>query len=349
MSQIQVRINGRGNAWPVMLSQNHPFYDRMNYKDLANASCSIIKTAEKQTVEKDIEWDLMIDAGHGAVQYLLKNCNRIPEALFITHSHIDHTLGMDWIVQSFYKLNKKPYPVYTTVLCWEKVKATFPHLEEMVEFKELIPYQKKTIDEVSGVELIPYPVYHGKSAEGATMLFFTIKDEKTQKKILFTGDILCPLLRDEDYHTISNIDLLVADANNRYPYPNCNHWSILKGINDYTSEILRNFIDKNTIRLFLYPHLNHQISNNYCRCFDYFLNKKMHINNFPLTISSFVTMIKPKKTALIHYSGSEDEKYYSEKILSSSELMLWVKNAFHELNTETRFLVPYVSQHIDFS
>ena len=81
MSQIQVRINGRGNAWPVMLGQNHPFYDRMNYEDLANASCSIIKTVEKQTVEKDIEWDLMIDAGHGAVQYLLKNCNRIPEAL----------------------------------------------------------------------------------------------------------------------------------------------------------------------------------------------------------------------------------------------------------------------------
>ncbi|MCK5171472.1 MAG: hypothetical protein KAQ75_16450, partial [Bacteroidales bacterium] len=301
MSQIQVRINGRGNAWPVMLGQEHPFYDRTNYEDLANASSSIIKSSEKNDKGKDIDWDLMIDAGHGAVQYMLKHCNRIPEALFITHPHIDHTLGMDWIVQSFYKLNKKPYPVYATVLCWEKVKAAFPHLKEMVEFKELIPYQKRSIDEVSGVELIPYPVYHGKSAEGATMLFFTINDEKTQKKILFTGDILCPLLRDEDYHTISNIDLLVADANNRYPYPNSNHWSILKGIGDQTSEILRNFIDKDAIGLLLYPHINHQISDSYCRCFDYFLDKEMHINNFPLTISSFVKMIKPKKNALIHY------------------------------------------------
>jgi phosphoribosyl 1,2-cyclic phosphodiesterase len=340
MNQIKVRINGRGNAWPVMLGQDHPFYDCTKYEDLANASCSIIKTAEKQPEEKDIEWDLMIDAGHGAVQYMLKNCNRIPEALFITHPHIDHTLGMDWIVQSFYKLNKKPYPVYATVLCWEMVKTTFPHLKEMIEFKELIPYQKKTIDEVSGVELIPYPVYHGKSAEGATMLFFTINDEKSQKKILFTGDILCPLLRDEDYHTITNIDLLVADANNRYPYPNCNHWSILKGINDQTSEILKNFIDKNTIRLFLYPHLNHNVSNSYYRCFDYFLNKEIHLKNFSFTLSSFIKLIKPEKTVLMHYSGSEDEKYYNQPRLNSGELKDWLKLISFRLNINLTFIIP---------
>jgi len=107
MSKIKVRINGRGNAWPVILGQEHSFYNRNNPEDLANASCSILKSKTDQPKEDDIEWDLMIDAGHGTVQYLLKNCNRIPETVFITHPHIDHTLGLDWIVQSYYKRHKK--------------------------------------------------------------------------------------------------------------------------------------------------------------------------------------------------------------------------------------------------
>lgn len=152
MSKIKVRINGRGNAWPILLGQHHSFYDRTIYEDLANASCSIIKSKNKHPKEKNIDWDLLIDAGHGTVQYLLKNCNRIPEAIFLTHPHIDHTLGLDWIVQSNFKLNKKRYPVYATAPCWEKVKTIFPHLAETVDFKEIIPYQKMTIIEV--MELI---------------------------------------------------------------------------------------------------------------------------------------------------------------------------------------------------
>lgn len=348
MSSVKVRINGRGNAWPVILSQDHPFYDRTNLEDLANASCSIIKSDKKQPTKKDIEWDLMIDAGHGSVQYLLKNCNRIPEALFLTHPHIDHTLGLDWIVQSYYKLHKKAYPVYATILCWEKVKASFPHLEDMVEFKELVPYQKISVNEVVGVDLIPYPVYHGKSAEGACMLFFSIIDDNNLRKILFTGDILCPLLREEDYSTISNIDLLVTDANNRFPYPKSNHWSIFSSINNETSIFLKSFINESAIGLMLYPHLNKRISENYCRCFDYFLNKEIKINNFPYTISAFVELIQPKSLALIHYSGGEDKKYYSEKELNDTELKDWVAIELKKMNIETDILVPYVNQHIDF-
>jgi hypothetical protein len=40
MSQVKVRIKGRGNAWPVFLGQEHPFYDRNNIEDLANVSFS---------------------------------------------------------------------------------------------------------------------------------------------------------------------------------------------------------------------------------------------------------------------------------------------------------------------
>lgn len=348
MNQIKVRINGRGNAWPILLGQEHPFYDRTNYEDLANASCSIIKSSNSKPKEEDIEWELMIDAGHGAIQYLIKNCNRIPDALFITHPHIDHIVGLDWIVQSYNKIKRKPYPVYMSRPCWEKVRIIFPHLVDLVEFKELVPYQKKEINELSGVELIPYPVYHGESAEGATMFFFKIGNGEDQTKILFTGDILCPLLRDEDYASISNIDLLVSDANNRFPYPKSNHWSIISGKENKVSDNLKSFLEKNSLGLLLYPHLNNHNSDNYSRCFDYFLNREFSLSNFPFTISSFIKIICPKKTALIHYSGSEDEKYYKEKILSASELEEWVKSEFNKMNQKSEFIVPYVSEHIDF-
>ncbi len=346
MSKIKVRVNGRGNAWPVVLGQDHPFYDRQNYQDLANASFSIIKSDVNDPKEKEIEWDLMIDTGHGAVQYLLKNCNRIPEAVFLTHPHIDHTLGLDWIVQSFFKRYKKPYPVYATILCWKFVKSTFPQLNGMIEFKELIPYEKRKVDEVNGVELIPIPVYHGKSAIGASMILFNINDGNNRKKILFTGDILTPLLRKEDYASLVELDLLVVDANNRFPYPKSNHWSISNGP-DKQSKYLADFIDQCTIGLLLEPHLKEQASDNYRRCFNYFLNKKILTRDFHFTIESFIKSICPKNVALIHYSGGEDHKYYSEPILTDKQLERWAKDSINTPNT-CQFIVPYVSQHMYF-
>ncbi|PLX23532.1 MAG: hypothetical protein C0597_00830 [Marinilabiliales bacterium] len=347
MSTVNVRVNGRGNAWPVILGQDHPFYNRHNFEDLANASFSIIKSSSKDPKEKDIEWDLMIDAGHGAVQYLLKNCNRIPEAVFLTHPNIDHTLGLDWIVQSYYKVYQTPYPVYATILCWKIVKTTFPHLVGLIEFKEIIPYEKIEIQEIEGVELIPFPAYHGKSAVGATMLFFIVHEDNIKRKILFTGDILCPLLREEDYTIISEVDLLVTDANNRFPYPKSNHWSITGGLYDNMSQYLSAFFDQCTLGLLLEPHLLYNATDNYARCFDYFLNREISIADFYFTLESFIKRISPHKVALIHYSGGEDLKYYNENILTTQELELWANNSIGS-SLSSQFIVPYVSQHMDF-
>ena len=314
MSNIQVRINGRGNAWPVVLGQDHPFYDRNNIQDLANASCSIIKSDVANPKVNEIKWDLMIDAGHGTVQYLLKNCNRIPEALFITHPHIDHTLGMDWIVQSYVKLYKKKYPVYTTNPCWDIIKNTFPQLEKLVDFRELIPFQTTKINEIEESTVTTYPVYHGSSAIGASMLLFQIREKTQTVKTLFTGDILCPLLRKEDYDVMQNVDLLVCDANNRFPYPKSNHWSIIEGKDGQQSKYLKDFINESSMGTLLSPHLKNISFESYSRCFDYFLNCEYHPDEFHFTAESFIKAIKPKKVAFLHYSGSEDEKYYKSKI-----------------------------------
>lgn len=346
MSKIKVRINGRGNAWPVVLGQEHPFYDRQNYQDLANASFSIIHSNANQPNKNEIEWELMIDAGHGAVQYLLKNCNRIPEVVFITHPHIDHTLGLDWIVQSYYKTYKKQYPVYATMLCWEYVKATFPQLEKMIYFKELVPFESKKVEEAEGVEVLPLPAYHGKSAFGASMLYFNVNSGQKSRKMLFTGDLLCPLLREQDYQVLTGLDLLITDANNRFPYPWSNHWSIINGPNDENSKYLQKFIDDCTIGLLLEPHLNYKATDNYARCFDYFLNQTISIETFQFTIHSFIKRINPRKVLLTHYSGVEDQNHYNEQILNDKSLENWANNTIQQRAKRTQFVVPYVSQHM---
>ena len=77
---IFIRTNGRGNAWPIQLGLDHPFYKK-TYEDIANASFSVIKSNSDKITKSSIEWELLIDEGHGAIQHLITNENRIPEAL----------------------------------------------------------------------------------------------------------------------------------------------------------------------------------------------------------------------------------------------------------------------------
>ncbi|MEE4199054.1 MAG: MBL fold metallo-hydrolase [Bacteroidales bacterium] len=342
MSQVQLRVNGRGNAWPVLLGLGHPFYNQNNYMDLANASCSLVKTNTNTLT--GIEWELLIDAGHGIVQYLLKNHNRIPEAVLLTHPHIDHFLGIDWIVQSYYKVFHKPYPVYATCLTWKKILKALPHLEMLVDFQELIPYSPATVKEIPSVQVTAYPVYHGQNAEGAAMFLLETKN----KKILLTGDLLCPLLREEDFRILNRIDLLVTDANNRYPYPESNHWSIVAGNNDLKASRLQEFIEHHSIGLLLTPHLKPDAPESYVSCFDYFLEKSFSLDHFIFDNLSFIRRIQPKKVTFLHYSGAEDEKYYQQSLLNPSALKSWIEKQMNYRSLAPVVIIPFVGQCIDF-
>lgn len=314
--QYKVRVNGRGNAWPIPLGESHAFYDISNYEDLANASFSIIKSSNGKT-----EWEILIDAGHGIVQYLLQHSNRIPEAIFLTHPHIDHTLGIDWIIQSHFRKNKTKYPVYTTAFCWEIVKQSFPHLIDMVDFQELIYGEELTL--FNELKIKAFPSYHGPYAYGASMLFLQLHS----KKVLFTGDILLPMLRNADMQEISNLDLLVADANNRFPYPKSNHWSVCSSVEfEFDRHFYLEWFETVSGSKMIIPHIqktSSKLIQDYLNDWLIDFNKK----NLTGSIFSFAQIIKPKEIWLVHYSGKEDDKYHKQAILTDKELTKWCNNA----------------------
>ncbi len=385
MKAIYIRVNGRGNAWPIPLGQEHPFYSRNNIEDYANTSFSIINTngnkinlsesgrpdsviSYKKIHNHNINWEILIDAGHGIVQYLIKHNNRLPEAIVLTHPHIDHTLSIDWIIQSYYRYNNnKRYPVYASKLRWELVVQSFPHLKNIVKFNELKYGIPLKIKEAPNLKVIPFPVFHGENAPGATMLTFEYEDENLQKhKAIFSGDLLCPLIRHSGYQLLTDAKVLFVDANNRFPYPGCNHWSIISEPPEKPGRERTNFLAQWKENLnFSYLIAPHSTSRQTATTMGagqasgqtvkqnkaihpYFADflKEKNENKLCLSVLDFVKNISPQNTMLVHYSGGEDLKYYNKEQLSGAELLEWTNQQAKNHNISSKFYVPQVGSII---
>ena len=311
---LLLRYLGTGNAWPVPLGSEHPFYDRTDSAQLANSAYSLYAMDGNEEVE------LLVDAGHGIVQRLLAYSNKIPDALCLTHSHLDHVASVDWIVQSYIKQHQYPeaYPIYSSLPVYLTLIKSFPHLEGLIDFNELIPGVPQSI---SGLfQVTSYPVFHGERSSGASMLLV----EACNRRVLFTGDLLTPLLRSKDYDILKHIDLVVSDANNRFPYPKSNHWSIDESPDQKRiDQLYPEYYDRLLLKSYLTaPHQRMAFHLSYHRFFEEYFATPPDFQCF--TVFDFIRSIEPKSVHLVHYSGSEDEKHYKKPRLSPSELKSWV-------------------------
>jgi len=337
---LQLVIHGRGNAWPVSLGETHPFYNRNDPRDLSNAAFSLVASDGDQLLA-----DVLVDAGHGTIQSLISGSNRIPHCICLTHGHMDHTLSVDWVVQSFWRKHEKQklYPVYATTSVYQFLVRSYPHLEPLIEFRELRPGVTVQMDHAPSFKLTAYPVYHGKSAVGASMLLF----ETAKSRVLFTGDLLSPLLRRRDYQQLKGVDLLVVDTNNRFPWPRTNHWSFAGHPENplERSEVLQSFLEKLTWEDVT---AHHEGSDSRLPSRDYFqqLKSEWDLTRQPFTLLEFLKMMEPKLVVPVHYSGSEDLKYYDEAIFTPSQLSSWAISTAESVGISSRFLVPKTSQVI---
>lgn len=321
---LQLRINGTAPAWPVLLEHPSAFYDPSDIAGMGSASYSLIAYSDKR--KTSVVWEILIDAGHNTVPFLLNHGNRIPDAIFLTHAHPDHMLGIDWIVQSHhfkFRNSKSKLPVYCTRSVWNMLMNTYSYIEPHVRFVELFPGQKQCIDETSGLYVTPYPVFHGKGAWGASMLYFETQWSNT-KNLLITADMLCPLLRKKDIPIITQAGDLFIDTNNRFPYPESNHISFAKKTeSEKISARLQQWFETVDISDLLAPHLmfdKDKLVKSYC---DEFLSDWNHTSEIPHTILDFLSLIPIPEVFLIHYFGIYDEINYNEKILDANRLQQW--------------------------
>jgi glyoxylase-like metal-dependent hydrolase (beta-lactamase superfamily II) len=346
-----VRVNGRGNAWPVLIGRKHPLYSFTNPVELSNSSYSIISYNDKLAAYEEIEWEILIDAGNNIVPYLINHENRIPDALFITHGHHDHTSGIEWIAQSYYSLHKRKYPVYCTFHVWETIIRAFPHLGIMMENKELLPGVKIQVNEIAGLSVTSFPVFHGEGALGASMLLFE-SSGNDMKPVLFTGDVLCPLFRKKDADLIKTACSVYIDSNNRFPYPSTNHISFIRNApgSKEDSRFLKEWIEKAKLSYLISPQLRVNYKREVHEYFDEFLSDWKKVDDLPLCILDFVKFSGINLIHLIHYSGLYDSIHYDQEILDALSLENWAHNRAIENDLmSTVFSVPEIGNCLDLS
>jgi hypothetical protein len=89
MVKPYIRINGIAPAWPSLLGQCHPFYPPNEPFSMASASYSICGSFNKIKDIKRYDWEVLIDAGHQTLPFLINHGNHIPDAILLTHRYPD--------------------------------------------------------------------------------------------------------------------------------------------------------------------------------------------------------------------------------------------------------------------
>jgi glyoxylase-like metal-dependent hydrolase (beta-lactamase superfamily II) len=328
---VAIRVNGRGNAWPVKLGATDLRATTLLSRptEYTNTSLSLLGL-DGLPGQGTILWDVLVDVGQGVVPFLIQNGNQFPRALVLTHPHFDHVSGLDWLIPS-YSSNRPdllPLPVYTTRNCWSVVLQMFPYLASALALRELELGIATPVTEAPGLSLTAFPVYHGPFAPGAILTLVNYRDTRTDRdfRAIITGDLLCPLLRDEDRAMLESAEILFVDSNTRFPWPRSNHWSLTqrRPFQDQTAPALVEWLAQATSDVLLLPHSPPDDAVTTPLLTELQAMSTLS-SQFDTTIMAFVRNMKPRRVKLVHYSGYEDWREYGRPILSDDLLAIWVR------------------------
>ena len=331
-----IRVNGRGNAWPLELGVTpNPRFSSLHKccNEYANTSYSILASGK----------EILFDIGQGVVPFLVQNGNKLPDAVILSHSHFDHISGLDWLVASYKRncLDKKQkeepkLPIYASKPCFDDVLRRFGYLQNNLEFRELKYGTPQVMTEAPQITLTAFPVFHGDFAPGAILVLaeFKLEEGASSEKAIFTGDLLCPLLRENDYERLQDAKVIYADSNTRFPWPKSSHWSIAEDApkdsrNPYP---FTKWSQQDCPSYLVTPH---------ARGFD--LDTHLFLDQFLCealpgkikicwSILEFARLVQPGNIQVVHYSGHEDQEYHQQAILTDDELLKWTQDAAASAN-----------------
>lgn len=324
---VLIRVNGRGNAWPLELGASENARDdqrRGRLEEYANTSLSILGFADASF--RAIKWQVLFDIGQGVVPFLISNGNRLPDAVILSHPHFDHIAGLDWLVSSHgrHRSTDAPLPLYTSKPCWDEVIRRFSWLQSGLGFRELRPGEYCHINQAPDLWIKPYPVFHGDYAPGAFLSLVEYRPPSGPVvRAILTGDLLCPLLRQHDFDDLLDAAVMYVDTNTCFPCPGSGHWSLIGDApaSSPNSRILDDWIAVHDRRYLCTPHSTafDPVTTDFLAAFF------SDTGQLCWTIRDFVDHVRPNSVQLVHYSGYEDQKYHEQHIVNDDALFQWVK------------------------
>jgi len=339
VAEVRIRVNGRGNAWPLELGSTDRRAPEIagDLAEYANTSMSVVGLAGGEN--SGSLWEVLFDVGQGVVPFLIREGARLPDALILSHPHFDHTCGLDWLVNSHRHAQTRAgttrkLPVYASEPCWQVVSRTFPWLLEWLEFRALHPGVTRSLDEAGGLRVTAFPVGHAEHSPGSIMALLEYGE---RDKAVLTGDVIVPLLRRCDVDRLRGTRLVIADSTVRFPWPGCGHWSVTAsdpaGGPADALEVWRLGKDARYYvdwylgvarrRAGTMPAVATDIAAPDAYL-DEFVAEFDGGGDACWSVIDLVARIDARSAALVHYSGRGDDRRYGEPVLTDAELHAWV-------------------------
>lgn len=204
-TEVILRVNGIRAAFIASMgldsSRQQPFFP------VANTSISLIIRREGAVSE-----NILFDCGEGVVASMVAYGLHQVTRCFLTHSHIDHIVGLDGLmVTQRASGGVCPLPLYCTGGTWQDGPAgRFPWLcglpvarspyarplahppEPMLDFHPLVPFQPIDLDLGIRLRVTPVPVYHGASSVEPVIFIVEFGDAAagTYHKLGFFWDMI---------------------------------------------------------------------------------------------------------------------------------------------------------------
>lgn len=187
--------------------------------------------------------NVLVDAGPDLRAQALRHDIRRVDAIFFTHGHADHILGIDDL-RRFNSLMKRPMPCYGDAHTLGDIRKTFHYVFDPGTPKGggLPALTLSLVDgpvRIGTLEVQPIPLWHGERA----ILGFRFD------RFAYLTD--CNRLADESWGLLDALDVVVLDALRDQPHPT--HFSLAEAI-----EAARRIGARQTYFTHMCHHLGHE-------------------------------------------------------------------------------------------